>query len=128
MSIRWRGGNWTAGNWDANNWLGPNVPPPPGSMSGSVTITISTSGALSAANSGFISGSTSLSLAARGALSNGGVVVTPVQTPFGGPNRYDLEAKQRDALARRIAAEDMNDILLVLSAIAPLLDDERMAA
>jgi hypothetical protein len=103
VSIRWRGGNWTAGNWDANNWLGPNEPPPPGSISGSTSITITLSGTLTAApGAGFMSGSTSITITATGRLTATGTPQRVEQTPFAGmatahprrhEERYDTPAR-----------------------------------
>lgn len=133
MSTRWRGGNWTAGNWDANNWLGPNQPPPPGSISGSATITITLSGTLTSGASGFISGSASFSIAATGTLTATGVQ-PPVELPAGAGSGGFAGVSWADQVAARRAkqqaqdAQDMEAVIMAVISIIDTVDDERWAA
>lgn len=71
----------------------------PNAMYGSVTIRITTTGTLTAANNGFISGSASISFGATGVLSYTGQPETPPQS--GGTVRRGtawLKSKRRNAL------------------------------
>lgn len=103
MSIRWRGGNWTAGNWDANYWLGPNTPPPPGSISGTTTITFTTTGTLSAIADGFVSGSTTFGITGTGTLSAIGVVIPDNLAGGGGSGKgWKKRKEETDALKAAI--------------------------
>jgi len=130
MSTKWRGGHWTAGDWDANNWLGPNQPPPAGSISGSASITFSATGTLEAGNTGFISGSATLSLTASGTLTAEGIA-PPIAQVAGGGGFVSVRRKRReqdaltaaiqDALRGPVTAEKVERVLEVAArdAVAP---------
>jgi len=118
----WSGGNWTGSHWDGSNWLGPNDATGGPTFADAAAV-LSGGGTLTAGARA--RGRVGAVILAAGALvlasADTGVVPVPSlpePLPFGGGlTRNEHVQKDRARIVRR-RAQDMNDIVAVLAAIA----------
>jgi hypothetical protein len=98
----------------------------PNAMYGSVTIRVTTTGTLTAANNGFVSGSASLSIGATGTLTFTGTPIDPPALPpvlsgGGGGSVYGKPIKITDDFEDVLLMQAMEEDIIVMSILQTIV-------